>query len=249
MIEYILYTIGGFLVATIGSMSGIGGGVFMVPLFYHMGYPIEKAIGTSLLVIVFNSISASINYWRRGVLKPGKWVLMVILMIPASMVGAQTTALAPRKILTVVVSTIIIIFGISMLVRSLRGRAQSRSQNSRLSNPLIAPLVFIIAGFIAGLTGIGGGAILMPILVSVLRAQIHTAVAVSMLSIVVSSTSGSIIHIANGNVIFNLAIPFTLGALIGGNVGSTIASKTKPKILTIIVGIVLTIVGILTIYS
>ncbi|MEM2349601.1 MAG: sulfite exporter TauE/SafE family protein [Acidilobaceae archaeon] len=249
MIEYILYTIGGFLVATIGSMSGIGGGVFMVPLFYHMGYPIEKAIGTSLLVIVFNSISASINYWRRGVLKPGKWVLMVILMIPASMVGAQTTALAPRKILTVVVSTIIIIFGINMLVRSLRGRVQSRSQNSRLSNPLIAPLVFIIAGFIAGLTGIGGGAILMPILVSVLRAQIHTAVAVSMLSIVVSSTSGSIIHIANGNVIFNLAIPFTLGALIGGNVGSTIASKTKPKILTIIVGIVLIIVGILTIYS
>ncbi|MEM2420817.1 MAG: sulfite exporter TauE/SafE family protein, partial [Acidilobaceae archaeon] len=158
MIEYILYTIGGFLVATIGSMSGIGGGVFMVPLFYHMGYPIEKAIGTSLLVIVFNSISASINYWRRGVLKPGKWVLMVILMIPASMVGAQTTALAPRKILTVVVSTIIIIFGINMLVRSLRGRVQSRSQNSRLSNPLIAPLVFIIAGFIAGLTGIGGGA-------------------------------------------------------------------------------------------
>ncbi|MEM2628862.1 MAG: sulfite exporter TauE/SafE family protein [Acidilobaceae archaeon] len=249
MIEYILYTIGGFLVATIGSMSGIGGGVFMVPLFYHMGYPIEKAIGTSLLVIVFNSISASINYWRRGVLKPGKWVLMVILMIPASMVGAQTTALAPRKILTVVVSTIIIIFGINMLVRSLRGRVQFRSQNSRLSNPLIAPLVFIIAGFIAGLTGIGGGAILMPILVSVLRAQIHTAVAVSMLSIVVSSTSGSIIHIANGNVIFNLAIPFTLGALIGGNVGSTIASKTKPKILTIIVGIVLIIVGILTIYS
>jgi uncharacterized membrane protein YfcA len=86
----------------------------------------------------------------------------------------------------------------------------------------------------------------MPVLISVLGLPVHEAVAASMLSIVITSTSGSVVHIANGNVVFNIAIPFALGAIIGAQIGSTIASRMRSKTLTIVVGIVLVTVGVLT---
>jgi uncharacterized membrane protein YfcA len=86
----------------------------------------------------------------------------------------------------------------------------------------------------------------MPVLISVLGLPVHEAVAASMLSIVITSTSGSVVHIANGNVVFNIAIPFALGAVIGAQVGSAVASRMRSKTLTIVVGLVLVTVGVLT---
>ncbi|MFZ8793926.1 MAG: TSUP family transporter, partial [Acidilobaceae archaeon] len=83
-------------------------------------------------------------------------------------------------------------------------------------------------------------------LISVLGLPVHEAVAASMLSIVITSTSGSVVHIANGNVVFNIAIPFALGAVIGAQIGSAVASRMRSKTLTIVVGLVLVTVGVLT---
>jgi uncharacterized membrane protein YfcA len=241
VLEYLPYILGGAVVSMIGSMSGIGGGVFMVPLFYHIGLHIEKAVGTSLFIIVFNGVSASISYWRRGLLKPGGWLTLAILMIPSSMVGAQIASIAPRTIIKTVVASIVIVYGLNLILRG-----SGRALGVKLNNKILVPVAGVTAGLVAGLSGIGGGAILMPVLISVLGLPVHEAVATSMLSIVVTSASGSIVHIANGNVVFSIAIPFALGAVIGAQVGSTIASRMRSKTLTTIVGLVLVTVGVLT---
>jgi len=242
--DLVLYFIGGVLVSLVGSMSGIGGGVFMVPLFYYMGYPIEKAIGTSLFVIVFNGVSATISYWARGVLRLGSWILVALLMAPSSMVGALVASIAPRALLRAIVALIVLAFGLNLLLRG-----PGAAVELRYKGRVLAPATGVIAGFIAGLSGIGGGAILLPVLISVLKVPVREAVAASMLSIVVSSTFGSIVHIANGNVIFNLAAPFALGAVVGAQIGSFIAARSRPRILAVIVGTVLVVVGILTLLN
>jgi hypothetical protein len=239
--EYLAYIVAGAMVSMIGSMSGIGGGVFMVPLFYHMGLHIEKAVGTSLFIIVFNAISASISYWRRGLLKPRGWLLLALLMVPSSMLGAQIASVAPRALVKTVVALIVLVYGLNLMLRG-----SGRSLGVKLNNKILVPVAGVTAGLVAGLSGIGGGAILMPILISVLGLPVHEAVATSMLSIVVTSASGSIVHIANGNVVFSIAIPFALGAVVGAQVGSTIASRMRSKTLTTIVGLVLVTVGVLT---
>ncbi len=240
-LEYLLYILGGAVISMIGSMSGIGGGAFMVPLFYHMGLYIEKAVGTSLFIIVFNSVSASLSYWRRGLLKPGSWLALAILMIPSSMVGAQIASVAPRGIIKTVVALIVLAYGLNLVLRG-----SGRSLGVRFNSKILIPLAGVTAGLIAGLSGVGGGVILMPILISILNLPVHEAVAASMLSIVLSSTAGSIVHVVNGNVVFNIALPFALGAIVGAQVGSTLASRMRSKTLTIIVGLVLVTVSVLT---
>jgi uncharacterized membrane protein YfcA len=239
--EYLVYIVAGAVVSMIGSMSGIGGGVFMVPLFYHMGLHIEKAVGTSLFIIVFNAISASISYWRRGLLKPRSWLLLALIMVPSSMIGAQIASVAPRALVKTVVALIVLVYGLNLMLRG-----SGRSLGVKLNNKILVPVAGVTAGLVAGLSGIGGGAILMPILISILGLPVHEAVATSMLSIVVTSASGSIVHIANGNVVFRIAIPFALGAVVGAQVGSAIASRMRSKTLTIVVGLVLVTVGVLT---
>ncbi|MEN2999335.1 MAG: sulfite exporter TauE/SafE family protein [Acidilobaceae archaeon] len=235
--EALLYTVLGLIIAMTGSMSGIGGGVFMVPLFYYMGYPINQAIGTSLFVIVFNSVSATLSYWRRGRLKPGSWIVMALLMIPSSVLGAQAVAFFPKRLLVVVVALVVFMFSMNMLFRSEQERGERRS-------PIFIPLAGLAAGFIAGLAGVGGGAVLMPVLVSVLNIPVHEAVAASMMSIVLSSLFGSAVHAYNGNIVYSLAIPFALGALAGGQLGSYVASRTSPRVLRKVVGVVLIFVAI-----
>lgn len=231
------------MIAMIGSMSGIGGGVFMVPLFYYMGYPINQAVGTSLFIIIFNSVSATISYWRRGRLRPGSWIVMAILMVPSSVLGAQAVAFFPRRLLVIIVAAVLLMFSLNIL---LRPDGQERGKGRR--NPLLIPIAGLTAGFIAGLAGVGGGAVLMPVLVSVLNIPVHEAVAASMMSIVLSSFFGSAVHAYNGNIVYSLAIPFALGAVVGGQLGSYVASKTSPRALRKVVGVVLIFVALSMIF-
>ncbi|MCX8195905.1 MAG: sulfite exporter TauE/SafE family protein [Acidilobaceae archaeon] len=235
--EAIVYVLLGATIAMIASMSGVGGGVFMVPLFYHMGYPINQAVGTSLFVIVFNSISATISYWRRGLLRPGSWIVMSLLMIPSSALGAHAVAFFPRELLVAIVALLVTLFSLNLLLTS-------EKQGEGPKSPLLVPLAGLVAGFIAGLAGVGGGVVLMPVLVSVLNVPVHEAVAASMMSIVLSSIFGSAVHAYHGNIVYSLAFPFAVGAIVGGQLGSYVASRTSPSSLRRVVGVILIAIAI-----
>lgn len=246
MLEYIAYVAAGALISTLGSMSGVGGGVFMVPLFYHIGYPLEKAIGTSLLVIVFNAVSSTIANWRRGLIGGGPWVVIAILMIPFSMIGAYLVIFVPRLILATLVSLIVISYGANLIRRSLRGEVKG-SPGAPAGGLRLALLAGVAAGIVAGLTGIGGGSIIMPIFLSAFKMDPKRAVAASMMSITMSSLFGSMVHVMNDNVVYSLALPFAAGAILGGQIGSYVVSRARPRALVMIIGIVLILAGSATI--
>jgi uncharacterized membrane protein YfcA len=87
-----------------------------------------------------------------------------------------------------------------------------------------------IAGFVGGITGLGGGVINVPALVSI-GMPIHFAVATSILIILVTSVSGSIVHQRLGHVALDHAISFSLGAIIGAQVGAALAPKIRSELL------------------
>lgn len=246
MWEQLSYVAAGALISTAASMSGVGGGVFMVPLFYHLGYPLNQAIGTSLAVMVFNALSSTIANWRRGLLSFGNWIIVAIIMIPFSIVGAYMVAFVPKAILAGLVSLIVSSYGINLILRSLRGEARS-SQRQGAESPGIAFLAGSVAGLVAGLTGIGGGSIIMPIFLSVFKMDPKRAVAASMMSVTMSSMFGSAVHAANGNVLYSLVIPLAIGAVLGGQLGSYLVSKARPRALLLVIGIMLTFAGLATI--
>ncbi len=258
-IDTIIYMVSGFLIAIVSTIAGIGGGAFMVPLFYFLGLEINNAVGTSKFVITFLSFVGAMNYLRlkKVPIKPG--LLILIGMIPSSYIGAYTSNILDQGILRLVISIFIIFYSIRLFYKYLSAKLSRKTKEdpnnvSKDPNNIQVPWIKavpigLVSGFIAGLTGTGGGVVNMPLFLGVLGIPIHNAVALSTFLIFPSSIAATARHILNGDVIYGIGVPFALGAILGANIGPRMASKMSRDLLRLFVGIILFYAGVRMLFS
>jgi uncharacterized membrane protein YfcA len=198
------------------GLLGIGGGAVMVPVSYWliltMNVPpdiaIRIAFGTSLLVILPTVISGS---WRHNKEKAVRWKTALVLGacgLVGGLVGASLATHLPEKILKLgfgaLVLTIALWMGLGMMPKLQREYAEPR-ENLRL----VAACGFPI-GVVSGLTGIGGGVLIVAVLVLALNFPMHIAVGTSVASIILASIGGIVGYIVNGLGVPGL-LPYSIG--------------------------------------
>ena len=198
------------------GLLGIGGGAVMVPVSYWiiltMNVPpdiaIRIAFGTSLLVILPTVISGS---WRHNRKNAVRWKIALILgscALAGGLVGATLAAHLPEKILTAgfggLVLAIALWMGLGMMPKLRRGEEEPR-ENFRL----VAACGFPI-GIVSGLTGLGGGVLIVAVLVLALNFPMHIAVGTSVAAIILTSIGGIVGYIVNGLGVSDL-LPYSLG--------------------------------------
>jgi uncharacterized membrane protein YfcA len=198
------------------GLLGIGGGAVMVPvtrwLLLSMNVPpdiaIRIAFGTSLMVILPTVISGS---WRHNKEKAVRWKIALILgscALVGGLVGATLAAHLSEKTLKLgfgaLVLAIALWMGLGMMPRLQREDAEPRENLG-----LVAICGFPI-GMISGLTGIGGGVLIVAVLVLGLNFPMHTAVGTSVAAIILGSIGGIAGYIVNG-----LGVPEPLPYSIG----------------------------------
>ena len=190
-------TVSGFF----GGLVGLGGGVIMIPVqdivYTAMGIAedltIKLAFGTSLLVILPTAISGAWRHHRKGAVW---WKAAVIMGICTAIVAFGAAALATHLSgagLKLVFGIIILATGVRMLTTQL-----PQSEEKPEDNPWLWVAWAIPVGFVTGITGLGGGILLVPILVLALRFKVHSAVATSLAIMIFSSIGGVIGYIING---------------------------------------------------
>jgi uncharacterized membrane protein YfcA len=198
------------------GLLGIGGGAVMVPISYwlilamniHPDIAIRIAFGTSLLVILPTAISGS---WRHNKKEAVRWKTALILgssALVGGLVGASLAAHLPEKILTVgfggLILAIAVWMGLGIMPKLGRENAEPRENLG-----LVAACGFPI-GIVSGLTGIGGGVLIVAVLVLALNFPMHTAVGTSVASIILASLGGIVGYIVNGLGVSGL-LPYSLG--------------------------------------
>jgi len=109
---------------------------------------------------------------------------------------------------------------------------------------LIYALAGIVAGLSAGLLGIGGGLLLVPIFYYILKVPMHIAVGTSLMVIVFTSISGSIKHFQLDNIDFKLALCVAIFSIIGSYYGAHLSEKLPADTLRRIFAVVLMLVSI-----
>ncbi len=255
-LELIAYVFTGIVIAIASTMAGIGGGAFMVPLFYFLGLGISNAIGTSKFVITFLSLTATINYVRMKRVPVNLGIYFLVGMVPASYLGVYTLSLIDQNIVKIIISLFLLFYSTRLLVRLAYFRFLNRSSLDPLVNVNEINIhwsraipIGLFSGFIAGLTGTGGGVINMPIFLGLLHIPIHTAVALSTFLIFPSSVAATVRHVLNGDVVYEVGIPFTIGAVIGACIGPRLAGKMSRDMLRLVIGIVLSYIGLRMLYT
>jgi len=198
------------------ALLGIGGGAIMVPVSYwlisSMGVPqdiaIRIAFGTSLLVILPTAISGSWRHSKKGAVR---WKTALTLGASASLgavAGATLAAHLPAEILEKGFGVLVLAIAVWMGLGTIR-KLERPDEEPRENYALVAGCGFPI-GMVTGLTGLGGGVLIVPLLVLALRYPMHVAVGTSVASIILASLGGIVGYIVNGLGVPGLP-PWSLG--------------------------------------
>lgn len=235
----------GLFSGLLAGIFGIGGGTVLVPIIKSLGYSPVQAVATSTLVIIMTSVSASWQNWSTGNLKLKRVVLLGLPALFTAQIGvAIASAVSPYVLLMAFASFLMM----NILLAGLRKKvvAQGDNQQQLIDNPLVARLLTGgTAGLLAGLFGVGGGVILVPLQILLLKEKIKSAIQTSLGVIVITSISACVGHAAKGHILWMTGLILGMGGL----VGAQISSRFLPKLPDLFVALCFNILlGMLSIY-
>ncbi|MEM2129361.1 MAG: sulfite exporter TauE/SafE family protein [Candidatus Bathyarchaeia archaeon] len=258
--DIVLLIVLGFLVGIIAAMTGIGGGSFIVPaLTLLYGFSSQEAIGTSLAVIVFTSIASTYAYSRQKRIDYKTGAVSTVTTTPGAVLGAYMTSFISSNTLGIIFSLFLFFIALRMLLSNhisfSKAIKNQKTSNRRLVdfsgrifeykvNMFAAFILAFFGGLSSGLLGIGGGALIVPILTIAVGLPMHIAVATSMFIMIFTSIAGVITHIQLNNVKFEHSIYMAIGIIIGTQIGAIIAKKVSGKTLSRVFGLTLIIVSV-----
>lgn len=215
---YLLLGLGGFIIGCLAGLSGIGGGLLLVPMMIGVGLSPIQAIGTSNFAKLMISTSGSWQYWRTGKLDLQK---VAILGLPALLSAQIGVYLADKLPIYLLLSAFTLLISLNVYFISWRRKIEQRELTVESAQPSILgrSLAGSAAGLLAGLFGVGGGIILIPLQILLLGETVEAAISTSLGVVFLSSMSACISHGLNGNVLFLegslLGIAGAFGAVLG----------------------------------
>ena len=253
----------------LGALTGLGGGVVIVPLLtLALGVDIRYAVGASLVSVIATSSGAAAAYLREGYtnLRVGM-LLEVATTLGASLGGLLATVVAPHAIA--------VVFGVVLLssvYHSSRPHGQSRAgqgpdrlaQRLRLDSSYPAPegprsyhvrrvplgfALMAVAGTLSGLLGIGSGALKVVAMDAAMGLPFKVSTTTSNFMIGVTAAAGAGVYLSRGYIDPGLAMPIVLGVLVGSLLGARVMPAVESRTLRLVFAGVLLALGVEMIYN
>ncbi len=224
----------GFIGGLLGGLLGVGGGVVILPfLLFVLDFPVDVAIGVNITAVVFTALSGSIAHFRMGNIR----IPLALQVIPAGITGSIAGSLLfnivgrEYKSVLYVLLSIAFIYVTAKIIREVVHYKSERKHTYTLSRKagIITILYGFITGLVAGLLGIGGGFILVPVFMYVLGLSIREAVGTALASWLSIAATSSLFKISTGIVNIPAAILTGTGAIIGAQVGARILPKIPQR--------------------
>lgn len=245
----------------VGSLLGLGGGVFLVPLLtIGLGVPIRAAVAASLIsVIATASASATVNL-NRGVVNLRLGLVLEVATSLGGLAGGLTAGLLSPRQLFILFAGTLFVMGLLMLMRSGRrnviadtsvdtGALDGRLREGdtvfvyRVRRLPVGLFFSLVAGAISGLLGLGGGIIKVPVLNTFCGVPIRVAAATSTFMIGVTAAASAVLYFSRGDVLLPMTAAVALGALPGSLAGVRIAERVQARALKVLMAFILLIMG------
>lgn len=265
----------GIAVGFISGMFGIGGGFLMTPLLIFIGVSPAVAVATVSSHIAASSFSGALNYWRRRAIDLALAFMLLIggLIGTAAGVWLFTLLRAIGQLdLVIALSYVILLSSVGslMVAESLRAIVRAhrdkqvparhsgghtwlhglplkvRFKQSRLYVSAIPVwAIGLVMGFLGAIMGIGGGFILVPALIYLLRVPTNVVIGTSMVLTLVTMASATIMHAATNHLVDALlALILMVGGVIGAQFGAQAGQKMRSERLRLMLGLLVLAVGL-----
>lgn len=248
----------GGAVGFLSGMFGVGGGFLMTPLLIFSGIPSAVAVGTEAAHIVASSASGAVTQWRRKNVDVKMGTILLLGGIAGSVIGVETVRVLRRiGQFDIFISLAYVLFlgiiGVLMMVESINAIRRVRSgqtatarrpgqhswvhglplkmrfKRSKLYISAIPPFAIgVLVGFLAGVMGVGGGFIMVPAMIYILRVPTNVVVGTSLFQIVFVTAATTILHATtNKTVDIVLALLLMTGGVIGAQAGAIAGQRLQ----------------------
>jgi len=196
----------------------------------------HQAHGTSLVAIAFSASIGSLTYFLRGDVNWKASLLMAATAVFTARLGARYAHSLPERKLKKAFGIFLVFASLMLLVKSWLPALGTGT--TPWTGALLFLLIGAATGFLSGMMGVGGGAVMVPPMVIIGGMEQHLAQGTSLLAMVPAAAAGAATHYRLGNVRTDIAWGLALGSLAGGYAGaSTAALLPEPVLRTIFAGI------------
>ena len=247
----------GFVVGVLGGLFGVGGGFLAGPMMYLAGVPMNFVVGTDLAHMTGKAIVAARRHRTLGHVDIKLCLLMAVGTVPGVEMGARIiewleAAGSIDQVVGIAYVVILLAIGGFTCWESMRAMQLVRTEQMAARDALafrgvthrvhgfnlpphislpasgiesisvwVVLGVSFVTGLLAGVLGVGGGFVRMPMMVYLIGVPTHVAVGTDLFEIVISAGFGTVTHALKGNVDIMIALVMHTGAAIGAQIGAT----------------------------
>jgi uncharacterized protein len=248
--QWLALLIVGLVAGVAAGLFGIGGGVIIVPaLTIVLGFELKMATGTSLAALLMPvGIFAVVAYYRAGKLKISAAFWVALGIVISSYIGAEIALGLDTKILKQLYG-IFLLYVAWRFIEPRKWQAEIRQRNQQTQTPspnltdppeatvswYILLMVGLVAGILSGMFGIGGGVVIVPALVGLLKMDQKRAVGTSLAALLLPVSLPGVISYYNSGLLdiavaFLVAVGLLVGAIGGAQIALALPSGTVKRL-------------------
>ncbi|BAV08373.1 hypothetical protein SAMN05421788_112180 [Filimonas lacunae] len=259
---------GAYLAGLVGSLTGLGGGVVIIPLLtlaFHID--MRYAIGAALVSSIATSSGSASAYVREGITNIRVGMFLEIATTIGAVTGALIAVYTPVNLVAILFGATLI-FSAAMTLRKKHEDAESNGSpwaeklklngsyptkdgvvHYKLRNVGGGFSIMTLAGVLSGLLGIGSGALKVLAMDTAMRIPFRVSTTTSNFMVGVTAAASAVVYLQRGYIDPALAMPVIIGVLAGAFTGTKLLMRINPKKLRLIFSIAITLVALQMIYN
>lgn len=269
MSEIIILFLGAISAGLLGSLTGLGGGVIIIPLLtLGFGVPMHYAIGASLISVIGTSSGAAVAFVKEGFTNMRIGMFLEIATTAGAIVGALVSGMLNPNTIGIIFASILLL----TVILNLKGKPDHQeplikgSLEEKLKlygtfpdkgivksyaarNTVPGFFMMMFAGAMSGLLGIGSGALKVLAMDNMMRLPFKVSTTTSNFMIGVTAVASSLIYFQRGEIIPVIVAPVLVGVVVGSFIGSKTLMVSKTKKLKTFFAIVITILSVYMMYN
>ena len=265
MSEILILFFGAAAAGLLGSLTGLGGGVVIIPLLtLGFGVPMHYAIGASLISVIGTSSGSAVAFVKEGFTNVRIGMFLEIATTTGAIVGALISGILNPNTIGIIFASILIMTVVLNLRKKpdhqepiIEGSLEHRLQlfgtfpdkgvvkEYSARNTVSGFFMMVFAGVMSGLLGIGSGALKVLAMDNMMKLPFKVSTTTSNFMIGVTAVASSLIYFQRGEIIPVIVAPVLIGVVVGSFIGSKTLIVSQTKKLKVVFAVV---VGILSIY-